>query len=657
MFRKLLDYLVLPAQLSAFEQSYLRRMNRIGLIFFALHVPALMAVAFFNDTGVSSALALTLAVLAGPALAYLTFSNPRSVSTVYGFTAMLMGGLLVHFGQGPVQIEMHFYFFALLAMLAVYANPMVIVTAALTVALHHLLSWAIVPVSVFNYEAPIWVVLVHASFVVLESIATCFIARSFFDNVIGLEKIVHSRTAQLDLRNADMRLVLDHVQQGFLTIDRNMVMSPERSKVVDTWLGAPGDQTFAAYLSKRVPRVGEAFELGWTEVIANIMPLELNILQLPSSFALDGRHFRLEYEPIMDGEELGKLLVVISDVTDEVERERLEQLQRDVMRILGRVAADKAGVLEFFREASGQVATIVSARGDETLQKRVIHTLKGNSMIFGVQSMAQLCEQMETNIDELHVLPSEEERAQLGGCWATLCEHLEMLLGERKRQRMEIDDHEYEDLLAAVVSGASNQDIETRLRRWRLEPTLERLVRIGEQARSLAHRTGKGSIAVDIEDHHLRLDGSAWSEFWSSFVHVVRNAVDHGLETEFERTEAGKPRGNLYLSTRLDRNDLLIELADDGRGVDWSKVAAKAAQRGLRHATRTDLVEALFADGLSTRDEASEISGRGVGMSAVRAACVERGGTVDVLDRAGGGTRVLFRFPQSVESTPLRASA
>jgi two-component system, chemotaxis family, sensor kinase CheA len=657
MLRKIIDVLVLPAQLSAFEQTYLRRMNRIGLAFFALHVPALMLIAFFNDTGVLAALGLTLAVLVGPMLAYLTFDNPRSVSNVYGFTAMLMGALLVHLGQGPVQIEMHFYFFALLAMLAVYANPMVIVTAAVTVALHHLLAWAVVPTSVFNYDAPIWVVLVHAAFVVLESTATCFIARSFFDNVIGLERIVQSRTAQLDRRNADMRLVLDHVQQGFLTIDRDMVMSPERSKVVDLWLGAPSAGTFVDYLSPRLPRIAQSFALGWQEVLLDIMPLELNIAQLPSAFTLDARHFRLEYEPIMQDEQLQKLLIVISDVTAEVERERLELLQRDVMRVLGRVASDKSGLLEFFAEASEQVAVIVEARGNAVLQKRTIHTLKGNAMIFGVQTIAQLCERLEANIDETLQLPSDLERAELGLRWTRLCQQVGGLLGERKTERMEIDDAEYEDLLASVLRGASGPEIAHRLRSWRLEPTLKRLVRIGEQARSLAQRTAKGTISVEIADNQLRLDSADWAPFWSAFVHVVRNAVDHGLETESERAAAGKPRGTLFLATRREQHDLLIELSDDGRGIDWARVALKAAERGLPHATRHDLVEALFADGLSTRDEATEYSGRGVGMSAVRAASAERGGSVEVQDRPGGGTRLLFRFPDALDRAALRASA
>ena len=144
----------------------------------------------------------------------------------------------------------------------------------------------VLPKSVFNYDAPIWVVLVHAAFVVLESIATCYIARSFFDNVIGLEKIVQARTTELDARTRDMRLVLDNVDQGFITIDRNGRMSNERSAIVETWLGsADSGTTFAAYLGRKAPLAGETFELGLQDVIDGFLPLEVTLAQLPQRFS------------------------------------------------------------------------------------------------------------------------------------------------------------------------------------------------------------------------------------------------------------------------------------------------------------------------------------------------------------------------------------
>ena len=108
MLAKLIDYVVLPGKPSEFEVRYLQRINRIALVFFAAHIPAHVLVAWTNDTKPLLAFVLTSLLFVGPLLAYRTFRDVRAVSLVYGFTSMLMGGLLVHFGQGPVQIEMHF---------------------------------------------------------------------------------------------------------------------------------------------------------------------------------------------------------------------------------------------------------------------------------------------------------------------------------------------------------------------------------------------------------------------------------------------------------------------------------------------------------------------------------------------------------------------
>ena len=147
-------------------------------------------------------------------------------------------------------------------MLAVFGNPMVILLAAATVAAHHLLLWFLLPKSVFNYEAPVWVVAVHAGFVLLEAAATCFIARSFFDNVIGLERKVLKRTAQLDARNRDLHAVLDHIGQGLVMIDLHGRPAADRSATLEAWLGPIGaDETLPAWLRKIAPRTADMLAL------------------------------------------------------------------------------------------------------------------------------------------------------------------------------------------------------------------------------------------------------------------------------------------------------------------------------------------------------------------------------------------------------------
>jgi two-component system chemotaxis sensor kinase CheA len=94
---------------------------------------------------------------------------------------------------------------------------------------------------------------------------------------------------------------------------------------------------------------------------------------------------------------------------------------------------------------------------------------------------------------------------------------------------------------------------------------------------------------------------------------------------------------------------------DDGRGIDWSKVEARAAEKGLPHATHAQLVEAIFADGVSTKDRASQISGRGVGLAALRAATLTLGGHIEVESEAGRGTCLLFRFGMTVGAPGVHA--
>jgi signal transduction histidine kinase len=657
--KRILDIVLLPRFVSEFERDYLVRMNRIGLMFFWLHLPAFVAVAYFNETGPLSAIMLTLSVLVGPSVAHLLLDRPRLVSVVHGFTAMLMGGLLVHFGQGPVQIEMHFYFFALLAMLAVYGNPMVIVVAAATVSLHHLLLWLYLPSSVFNYDAPIWVVAVHAAFVVLESVGTCFIARSFFDNVIGLEKIVRARTLALDSRNQDMRRVLDNVGQGFLTIGRDGVMSSERSAVVTEWLGA-GDEnaTFAEYLQSVSPTTAEAFRLAWSQVIDGFMPLALTLDQMPRGFAVEDRHFRLDYRPIMGvGDDFERVLIVITDVTSEFAQQRLEVEQREVLAIFNNVMHDRAGFLEFFEEADGLVSLVANDEVEDLdVLKRVLHTLKGNSLIFGIQTIANQCHRMEDHLVDDEQRPPASDRGELTARWNRLKRDLNALLGERQHGGVEIEYAQYEAILRAVVGDTPRSELAQMISDWKLEPTAKRLARVAEQAKGIATRLQKGPLEVELLDHDLRLDPSHWSAFWAAFIHAIRNAVDHGIEYVEDRESAGKAaRGRLTISTRVDGPDFVVALSDDGKGIDWGRLAEVAAARGIPCLTREELTQAIFHDGVSTSLRVSEFSGRGIGMSAVRRACEQRGGRVEVHSAAGEGTRVEFIFPREAMAAPYAA--
>ena len=649
MFGKLYDFLVLPQICSEFEDKYLSRMNRVAEVFFLAHLPIFVLIAYLNDTGPGTAFVLTALTLAGPLLAMRSFESKRAISIVMGITAMFMGGLLVHFGQGPVQIEMHFYFFVLLALLAVFANPMVILAAAVTVSLHHAVLWLFLPASVFNYDAPFWVVAVHAAFVVLESAAACFIARSFFDNVIELEKKVSERTIALASRNQDMRMLLDSVEQGFFCVDRLGVISEERSAAVDRLLSEPAQgMTFAELLAEHDSKAADLFDIGLEEVFDGFMPIELTLDQLPSRCRANERTLSIAYNPIHTDDQLTGLAVVVSDISAEVQREELEHQNREMMEMTSRIASDKTGFLEFLRESDGIIDGLKrECRDDLITIKRSVHTLKGNASIFGLNRISLVCQEIEDLIAEEQSVPDDVAWTRLFGCWASTRGNVRRLLGD-ERVRIMLDDDEYFAVLQDILKKNNNDKLACRVASWRLEPTQNRLERVAKQAKQLSKSLGKGDIDIELVGGHLRTDPNHWSGFWSAFVHVVRNAVDHGLESPEDRRLKDKSEfGTLTVKTELKDDEYAISIVDDGSGIDWDRIREIAQDQELPSSTHDELVDLLFRDGITTKRVASQYSGRGVGMAAIKQACAELGGRVEVSSETDGGSEFRFVFPAS----------
>lgn len=643
-------YVALPAEITPFEQRFLTRLNHVALVFFYLHIPVLMAVAWAAGTGPLYALALSLVVMVGPTIAYRAIQNPRWLSVVYGVTAMLMGGLLVHFGQGPVQIEMHFYFFALLAMLSMFANPMVNLAAALTVALHHLIVWWLLPGSVFNYDAQWWVVVVHAAFVILETVAACYISREFFDNVIGLEKIVAARTATIRENQRDMHLILNNLQEGLVTINVAGQMSSETSRAVKEWFGAPvAGETFAAWIGQRDRSFGEWFDLALESLREGMLPAEVALSQLPVRLKDSGKTYSVHYQLIANANERpDQILVIINDITEILSKDAAERHQGELLQLFQHMMRDKAGFLEFLAEADDIMRSLKGGRYISLDHlKRLVHTLKGNSAIFGMRRVSEICHEVENELAEQGQAAAGMEMAALDQAWGQIRPDIEKLIGEARQSSIEIDDADYEAILKTLRDGVDVSIVARMMESWRLEPTGKRLVRIEHQIRGIAERMGKSNVSVSIEPNDLRFNSERFAPFWSAFIHVLRNAVDHGIEDREERQKGGKPEQSVIrVATAMDGDRFVVTVEDDGPGVDWERLRTKAGELGVAPSAIEEPVKLICLPGVSSKDTVTELSGRGMGMGAVADACAALGGTTKVKSKRGFGTRVEFAFPK-----------
>jgi two-component system chemotaxis sensor kinase CheA len=477
-----------------------------------------------------------------------------------------------------------------------------------------------------------------------------------------LEALVDARTRELASRNDAMRIVLDNVDQGLATIGVDGTLHSERSGAFDRWFGASASSArFHETLLPGDERTGLLLQLGWEQVVEGFLPPEVSLEQLPKRFDRDGRHFTLALKPILKDEAVVGALLVVSDVTSEQEARQEQARQREELRIFQRIASDKAGFLAFLEETGSIVERLRSEHGLRAAEQlALVHTVKGNAAQCEVRSVADVAHELESSIADTHAPVGRSQLFPLFRAWDAIGLQVGALV-DRGRTSIEISQAELDRLIESVKKGVSAPELVSRLHMFHDEPVATRFARLGEHAERLAARLGKPVPRIDVQTGDLRLPRSRFASVWASLVHVVRNAVDHGVEDATARAAAGKTdRGTLSFRARVeDRAGIVLEIADDGAGIDWGRLATKARAAGLPANVPEDLERALFASGISSLDAVTETSGRGVGLAAVWDTTTKLGGTVRVESERGKGTRFVLRLPFTRESNrgsvqPLR---
>lgn len=463
----------------------------------------------------------------------------------------------------------------------------------------------------------------------------------------SLEVRIAARTQELSMRNEAMRLVLDNVGQGLFMIDALGRIQPEHSQVLSRWFGEPTpNQLFFRYLGRHSASFGSEAELAFEQVMEGWLPREVALAQMPSRLESYGRHYRLTYQAL--AVEPIAFLVVVTDATDEVERETATREKSEVAKIAEHLVADRRAFLAFLDEGNELLERVVSPRpgllrGDDQERRRAIHTLKGNASLFGLDNMSAACHALENRLAEGFV-PSARDLAPLVLRWENVIMFAHMLVGEH-RDMFEVSSSELERILVDLVATNAHPAVIASVDALRLEPAERRLHSLGVHVSRLGARFGK-EIEVLVESDGSRLEARRYEPIWSALAHTLRNAVDHGIESPDERALAGKPAcGTVSLRANREGADLVIEIQDDGRGMDWAALQQRFAARGIHVSTVDEITQALLRHGASTAQEVTDISGRGVGMSALHEAVEAMGGSVRIMSTLGMGTKIIVSIP------------
>lgn len=215
------------------------------------------------------------------------------------------------------------------------------------------------------------------------------------------------------------------------------------------------------------------------------------------------------------------------------------------------------------------------------------------------------------------------------------------------------DDDTHVESLAEIVGHISRitSDLQDQIMKARMLPIETVFNRFPRMMRDLAHKIGK-DIRFETFGGETELDRSVIEVIGDPLIHILRNSADHGVEMPEDRVKAGKPaQGLVTISARHEENHIVIEIVDDGKGIDSSRIRDKAVKQGLlskeaaERLSEKEALQLIFHSGLSTAEQVTDVSGRGVGMDIVRSNIQKLGGIIDLETVIGEGTKFQLRLP------------
>lgn len=462
----------------------------------------------------------------------------------------------------------------------------------------------------------------------------------------------HSDRLEVEVarRTQEMRNILDHVTFGFLLLGEDMNVADGYTNSCNVLLEHDAPLTGKSIIELLSPQSPLSYELSFGQLYEDIMPEEVSLGQLPERFVMaSGRALRVEPSVIRDAQgAVDRILLTISDVSA-LEAARRES---DNNRILVSILKAKPAFLAFLRECKSQLRLAHDAlsKQDQATARRSLHTVKGNSASYDLSEVVRYVHEQEelvTLTEESLEGTHEKLRAYLKANYDVL----EIDYDDEAIERYQVSDAQVERLRQIVVEGGS---LSPELRRWTAElvqkPAGELLGPVDEFVSRLASRLEK-KVNFELNGAETLVDVETVRPAFRLLSHMLRNALDHGIEPSDAR--ADKPEnGHLALTIEANTKNYIVRLTDDGRGIDGQRLAEKAVTLGRISQAQADeldhkgRLQLAFLDGLSSAEQTTEISGRGVGMSAVKSEVEAAYGTVTLSSELGRGTEIEISIPK-----------
>ncbi|MCB0340678.1 MAG: PAS domain-containing protein [Pseudobdellovibrionaceae bacterium] len=503
----------------------------------------------------------------------------------------------------------------------------------------------------------------------------------------NLESMVEERTRELKSANLMLSAIMDSLGQGFLVFNEGGVCSKIFTKACEDVLECnPADKNIWDVL-RLDSSESETFQMWMKAVYSEALPFaDLKNLAPNEYKHSENRFIELDYYPLNTDEgSIGNVVLVATDKTAVREANLALEKEKQFVKMVMKIVANKGQFSKFLASCVATISsvkTLVSQSSDLDINYlfRLLHTLEGEAATYSANELWRASRMVQEVLEPLRSGKAENPEAVIVNLKRSVNdletsysdfmannEKLFTLTGVAGSRRVEVTLEEVSGLMDDLRKRGVPEEACVLVQNLLLaEPVAPLFMHMNDVATLVAERTGKKLKPMYVEGGEIRVYPAAYEELFSTLVHAFRNAVDHGIEPPEERQMAGKDeQGQIKVvvkSTDSGQQQWLeFHICDDGGGIDASRVRRKMQEMGrgneIEGLSDHQVIQYIFDDGFSTRDSVSDFSGRGVGMSAIKASAEELGGTVEVQTQPGVGSRLMIKVPLIVPNELVVAEA
>lgn len=487
--------------------------------------------------------------------------------------------------------------------------------------------------------------------------------------------VVNEHTARLDARNREIQSVLQNMRQGICIIQSDLTLNQDYSShltsilALDDLAGKPVmDLLFTRSTLGADQRQQVAAAL-MAVLEQDVLLYDCNAHHLPAEITLDfdgeRKLLELHWRPLVDDDDcVERLMLVVRDITQIRALQLKADEQQREMRLLEEIlAVTPSRFVDFIQQSCDCVAALLlqvsswvyaNHEGEWQTAYRDLHTIKGNARTLGLLSVTDSLHASEQAVLERNApLLHTELKVVMQALECYRRVHRERLSGYLEAEKATGTQIEASLLaqLEALALEQKNTALTNLLSQLGVPSLRDWLLELSGDLPRLARELDKPAPVVSLSGPlaQIRLDASCLPALAGALTHIMRNSMDHGIEPAEQRVSLGKPEaGQLQWHGAILGDEFVLQVGDDGRGLNLKRLAEKARQAGIATAKSTtgELAELIFHAGISTAEQVSMTSGRGVGMDAVRASLEALGGGVSI--------ELLSEQPDAENCAPFR---